>query len=109
MEEDGLSGIATLLVNYENRLNELEHEVGVLQGRMPKSWKRRVLWFLNSGILIMVPIIGGAATIFGESPWKELIATAAFVFLVSRITAEFHKKVIQGPRVHQRIISKDYR
>ena len=64
MLEDNLPNFPSLLVNHEDRLNLLEHQVGLLQKRMPKSKPRRVFLLLISMFLIAVPIVGAAASTF---------------------------------------------
>ena len=100
---------ASLVSNWEYRISMLEHEMGIQQGRMPKNKIRRMFWFIYNGLFITVPIIGGAAAIYGEDPWKTTVVAAAFAFLVGKTLVDFSSKVSQGPRPHRSILVKDHR
>ena len=87
-----------MVVNHENRLNQLEYKVDVLQGRMPKSKLRQVFWWIYYGSLLAVPIVGGAAALFGNDPWNRLIVVAVFGIFMGKNVTEFARLVSQGPR-----------
>ena len=101
--------IATILVTHEDRLNQLEYEVGVLQGRMPKSKLRRVFWWMRSTLLLAVPIVGGVAALFVDDPWKQPIVVAAFGFVIGKTVTDFARFVSQGPRPHRSVLMEDHR
>ena len=63
---DELPDEANLVANWEYRISLLEHDVSVLQGRVPKSKIRRTFWLLSTGLLIATPIVGGTAAIYGR-------------------------------------------
>lgn len=109
MLEDNLPNFPSLLVNHEDRLNLLEHQVGLLQKRMPKSKPRRVFLLLISMFLIAVPIVGAAASTFIEDRWKAMVVVAAFGILIGRTISEFYMRILQGPRPHQSLLLKDHR
>ena len=106
---DELPDPSSLMANWETRIRLLEHEVGVLQGRVPKSKIRRMFWFFYYGFLTVTPIIGGAAAIFGEDPWKTPVVVAIFLFVASKTLSDFFSKISQGPRPHRSILMKDHR
>ena len=70
---DEIPDQGSLTANWEYRISLLEHDVSVLQGRVPKSLIRRVFWLLFNGFQIATPIVGGYAAIFGEDPWKTTV------------------------------------
>lgn len=109
MANDGLPELGTLLTNHENRLNQVEYELGILQGRMPKSKVRQGFWWLYSIFWVAVPIIGGLATLIGEDPWKESIAFGAFGILIGKTVSGFVMTAAQGPRPHRSLLIDDYR
>ena len=106
---DELPDEAHLAANWEYRISLLEHDVAVLQGRVPKSNIRRTFWLLFNGWLIATPIVGGTAAIYGEDPWKTPIVAAAFGIVVGKILVDFFSKIHQGPRPHRSILLKDHR
>ena len=106
---DELPDQASLMANWETRISLLEHEVAVLQGRVPKSKIRRMFWFVYYGFLTATPIIGGAAAILGEDPWKTPVIVAIFLFVASKTLSDFFSKMGQGPRPHRSILMKDHR
>ena len=57
---------ASLAANWEYRISLLEHDVSVLQGKVPKGKIRRAFWLLFNGFLIATPIVGGYAAIYGR-------------------------------------------
>ena len=63
---DELPDEANLAANWEYRISLLEHNVAVLQGRVPKS-KIRVL-ALNQRIVDCHAYRRGTAAIYGEDP-----------------------------------------
>ena len=106
---DELPDQASLMANWETRINLLEHEVALLQGRVPKSKIRRTCWFFLNGFLIVTPIIGGAAAILVEDPWKTPVVVAIFLFVASKTLSDFFSKISRGPRPHRSILMKDHR
>ena len=106
---DELPDQPNLFANWEHRISLLEHEVGLLQGRVPKSKVRRVFWLLFNGFYMATPIIGGYAALYGEDPWKTTIVAGAFGIIVGRTLVEFSTKIGQGPRPHRSILMKDHR
>ena len=70
---DEVSDQASLMANWETRISLLEHDVSVLQGKVPKSKIRRAFWLFFNGFLIATPIVGGCAAIYGEDPWKTTV------------------------------------
>ena len=106
---DELPDPASLMANWENRISLLEHEVGMLQGRVPKSKMRRMFWFFYYGFLTATPIIGGAAAIFGEDPWKTPVVVAIFLLVANKSLTDFFSKIGQGPRSHRSIVLEDHR
>ena len=100
---------ASLIANWEDRIRILEHDVAVLQDRMPKSKKRRVFWFLKTGFLIALPIIGGVTAFFVEEPWKTPVLIIIFLLLTGKSIQDFGAKIDLGPRLHRSILFKDHR
>ena len=101
--------IATLLVNHEDRLNQIEHQVGKLQGRMPMSKIRRLIWWPYTATFLMAPVIGGWVALFGQEPWKDEVVIAAFLILSGKTFSDFIGRSIQGSRPHRSLIMKDHR
>ena len=106
---DEIPNQATLMANWETRIGLLEHDIAVLQGRVPKSKIRRTFWLLINGILIAIPIVGGYFAIYGEDPWKTTVVAGAFAALVGKTLTEFFSRIGQGPRPRQSILLKDHR
>ena len=106
---DELPDEANLVANWEYRISLLEHEVGILQGRVPKSKIRRSFWLFINSSLIIAPIIGGIIAIFGEDPRKTPVVAAAFGIVVGKTLVDFFSKIGQGPRPHRSILMKDHR
>ena len=106
---DELPDPSSLMANWETRIRLLEHEVGVLQGRVPKSKIRRMFWFFFNGSLVIIPLLGGAVAIYAEDPWKTPAVAAAFGILVGKTLTDFFSKISQGPRPHRSILMKDHR
>ena len=100
---------ASLAANWEYRISLLEHDVSVLQGKVPKGMIRRVFWLLFSGFLIATPIIGGYTAIFGEEPWKTTVVAGAFGIIVGKTVVEFFTRISQGPKPHRSILLQDHR
>ena len=100
---------ANLVANWQYRISLLEHQVGILQGRAPKSKIRRTFWLLLNSFLIITPIIGGIVAIFGEDPWKTPVVAAMFGIVVGKTLVDFFLKIGQGPRPHRSILMKDHR
>ena len=109
MAHNEIPGLADLLVNYEDRLNQLEYQVDILQKRPPKSRIRRVFWWIYSVSWLVVPIIGGIASIFGEEPWKDLVVIGAFGCFIGKTITDFALTVSQGPRPHRSMLMDDHR
>ena len=106
---DELPDQASLMANWEDRISLLEHNVAVLQGRMPKNKVRRAFWFLYNGFLTVTPIIGGATAIFVEDPWKTPVILIVFLLMTNKSIRDFLGRIDQGPRPHRSIIMKDHR
>ena len=81
MNEPQENLLAALLMSHENRLNQIEHEVGILEGRMPKSKLRRLVGWPYSLLYLLAPIVGAWAAIFGQEPRKEGVVICAFFIL----------------------------
>ena len=101
--------LSELMVNHEDRLNQLEHQVGILQNRMPKSKTRRVFWLVSSTLWLVAPIIGGLVAFFGEDPWKGPIVTGAFGILIGRAISNFAITISQSPLPHRSLLVDDHR
>ena len=106
---DEVSDQASLMANWETRISLLEHDVSVLQGKVPKSKIRRAFWLFFNGFLIATPIVGGCAAIYGEDPWKTTVVAGAFGIIVGKTLVDFFSKIAQGPRLHLSILLKDHR
>ena len=106
---DELPDQASLAANWEYRISLLEHDVSVLQGKVPNGKIRRAFWLLFNGFLIATPIVGGYAAIYGEDPWKTTVVAGAFAIIVGRTLTEFFSRIGQGPRPHRSILLKDHR
>ena len=106
---DEVSDQASLMANWETRISLLEHDVSVLQGKVPKSKIRRAFWLFFNGFLIATPIVGGYAAIYGEDPWKTTVVAGAFGIIVGKTLVDFFSKIAQGPRPHLSILLKDHR
>ncbi len=65
---DEIPDQGSLTANWEYRISLLEHDVSLLQVRVPKSKIRRAFWLLFNGCLVATPIVGGYAAIYGEDP-----------------------------------------
>ena len=109
MVSENFPGLGALLINHENRLNQIEHEVGILQGRMPKSKARRVFWWACSMFWLAVPIAGGLASLRGEDPWKQPVVFAAFGVLIGKAASSLVTTVARGPRPHKSLLVDDHR
>lgn len=109
MASDDFPGLGALLTNHENRLNQIEYELGTLQGRMPKSKVRRVFWWVCSMLWLAVPVAGGLASLIGEDPWKQPVVFAAFGVLMGKAVSSFVTTVARGPRPHKSLLVDDYR
>ena len=97
------------MANWEDRISLLEYEMGIQQGRMPKSKFRRAFWFIYHWLYITAPIIGGAAAIFGEDPWKNSVILMVFLLMAQKLINDFAAKIAQGPKPHRSILMKDHR
>ena len=106
---DEIPDQASLAANWEYRISMLEHDVSVLQGRVPKSKIRRAFGLLFNGSLVATPIVGGLAAIYGEDPWKTTVVAGAFGIIVGKTLVEFFNRISQGPRPHRSILLKDHR
>ena len=102
-------GIVEIMTNHENRLNQLEHRVSLLEGRMPMQKWRRVLWWIHSLVLLLVPIVGAVVAYFVDAPWGRIVVTGALGFLIGRTSMEFFQRVTSGPRLHSSILVDDHR
>ena len=109
MASDDPQKFAELIVNQEARLIQLEHDVSILQKRMPKSKMRRVFWWLSSTLWLLIPIVGGIVSFFGEEPWKGIIVIGAFGVVVGKTVSDFARMASQGPRPHRSLLVEDYR
>lgn len=109
MASDYIPGLAMLLTNHENRLNQLEYALAKLQGRMPKSTVRQLFWWMSSIFWIAIPIIGGLASLLGEEPWKASVVLVAFGALIGKALSSFASIVAQGPRPHKSLLVEDHR
>ena len=109
MVHNEIPGPADLLVNHEDRLNQLEYQVGMLQKRPPKSRIRRVFWGIDSALWLVVPIIGGVVSIFGEGPWKDPVVIGAFGYVIGKTVTDFARMLSQGPRPHKSLLIDDHR
>ena len=109
MVEDNLPDHANVSANHEHRILLLEHDVAVLQGRVPKSKTRRVFWFLIHFLVVAVPIVGGTAALFGKDPWRDPIVFGAFGVLVGRSLTDLFLRVAQGTYPHRSLLLNDYR
>ena len=101
--------IVEIVANHETRLHQLEHQVGLLEGRMPVGKWGRVVWWLYSLFLLLVPIIGGAVALFVNEEWGRIVVAAAFGVLVGRTSLEFLHRVASGPVFHRSILLDDHR
>ena len=105
MAKNDLPELGDLLVNHENRLNQLEYQVGILENRMPKSVLRRAVWFLRSMFWLSVPIVAGGASLFSENPW----IAGAFAAIATKAIMDFLMTVSRGHRPHQSLLISDHR
>ncbi len=101
--------LSEIIANYESRLNQLEHKVSMLEGRMPLEKWRRVFWWIHALSLILVPIVGAVVAYFVDAPWGRLIVTGALGFLIGRSGMEFFQRIARGPRPHSSILMDDHR
>ena len=76
---------------------------------MPSSKLRRVFWWMRFTLLLAVPIVGGAATLFVDDPWKQPIVVVAFGFLIWETVTDFARLVSQGTRPHRSVLMEDHR
>lgn len=109
MDDTQKEALANLLVNHENRLNQIEHEVGILEGRMPKSKLRRLVWWPYTAVFLLAPVVGAWATLFGQEPWKDGVIIFAFLILSGRAYSEFLGRIAKGPRPHRSMIRENHR
>ena len=109
MDEQQENALAELLINHENRLNLIEHEMGMLEGRMPKSRLRRLVWWPYTAVLLLTPVVGAWVALFGQEPWKVIVLVIAFFILSGKAYSDFVGRVIQGPRAHRSILMEDHR
>ena len=96
-----------LVVNHENRLDQLEHEVGQLQNRMPAGKLRGAFWWGLSTFWLVVPIAGGIAALFGEDPFRTTVVAIAFGLIIGRSTSEFFMTIARRPRPHRSLMAGD--
>ena len=106
---DEIPDQASLAANWEYRISLLEHDVSVLQGKVPKGKIRGAFWLLFKGFLVATPIVGGYAAIYGEDPWKTTVVAGAFAIIVGKNLVDFFSRIGEGPRPHQSILLKDHR
>lgn len=109
MKNDKHTELQHLLMNHETRLLLLEHDMGTLQNRMPKSKMRRVFWLSGYLIQLGFPILGVWAALFLDEPWKTTLVLSAFGALVSKSLAQFFDTLSSGPRPHRSLLIKDHR
>ena len=109
MERNEIPELGDLLANHEDRLNQLEYQVGILQNRPPKSRLRRVFWSMSHALWLIVPIVGGVVSLFGEEPWKDPLVAGAFGCIIGKTVTDFARMVSQGPRPHRSLLLKDNR
>ena len=109
MVSNNTPDLPDLLANYENRLNQIEYDVGMLQGRMPKSPWRRVGWWVSSLVMLAVPIGGGYAVLFTDDPWKTMIAISALGWLTGGAITRFVRLASRGARPHRSLLMEDHR
>ena len=106
---DEIPDQGNLATNWEYRISLLEHDVSVLQSKVPKGKIRRAFWLLFNSFLIATPVIGGYTAIFGEDPWKTTVVSGAFGIIVGKTLVEFFTRISQGPAPHWSILLKDHR
>ena len=109
MKNDKHHELQHVLMNHESRLLLLEHDIGTLQNRMPKSKKRRVFWLSGYLIQLGFPILGAWAALFLDDPWKTALVLGAFGALVSKNLTQFFDTLSSGPRPHRSLFVEDHR
>ena len=100
----------TLLLNHENRILQLEHQVAVLEGRIPKNVRRRIAWWIVSLFPVIILYIGLLGAFLGPGHilgWALLIL--GFSLATSNIIIDVVFRHAAGPREHQSLIVKDHR
>lgn len=98
-----------VLANHEYRLALAEHDIAGLQGRIPKRWWKRILWFLPNLMLLAAPIVGGYAALFNEGHTRNLILFTVLAFLMGNSLMNFYWRVALGSRPHRSILVEDHR
>ena len=107
MARNHLPTLRELVANHENRLTHLEHEVGLLQKRMPKGKLRRAFWWVLSTFWLVVPIAGGIAALFGEDPLRTTVVAIVFGLIIGKSTSEFFMTIARRPRLHRSLMEGD--
>ena len=107
---DEIPDETTLLVNHENRILQLEHQIAALEGRMPKSRIRRIFWWISSLFPLVMMWIGLLGTFLG--PTHELGAIfllIGFGTAVTKASLDIGSRRALGPRPHKSLLVKDHR
>ena len=103
------SGIEEIMANHEIRLSQLEHQVSLLEGRMPLGKWRRVVWWIHSLWVLLVPIVGAIVALLVNEPWGRWVVAVALGVVIGRAGMEFLNRVASGPRPHRSILMEDHR
>ena len=110
MDEEDIPRHITVLINHEDRLLQLEHEVGLLEKRMPKNRIGRVVWWIDALWIVGVVIMGGASVFLVERPLLGgLLAGCAFGGLLTKTATNIIKTASLGPRQHKSLLVDDWR
>ena len=67
-------GLTEIIANHENRLNQLEHDVSLLEERMPMEQWRQMFWWIRALWLFLLPTVGAVVTLFFiDEPWARYV------------------------------------